>query len=116
MKLRYRNVARIDLESFVNHYNEGFRVLYSGTGMWNEDLIIASYERRAMELYDAIDDAIRARLSGQKIMGRKQVTNEWFEAYISVGARTIFVLYSEDMQENTRWVESISIGRKPIIF
>lgn len=45
MKLRYKNLARIELESFINHFKEGFRVLYSGTGLWNEDLIIAAMSR-----------------------------------------------------------------------
>jgi len=116
MKLRYRNAARIDLESFINHYREAFRTLYSDTGLWNEDLIIEGYERSALQLYDAINAAIRLRIGKNKVIGRKQVTSNWFEAHVSAASRTIFVLYSEEKTTNTRWVESISIDRKPIIF
>jgi len=116
MKLRYRNAARVDLESFVNHYKEAFLTLYRDTGLWNEDLIVASYERSALELYDSIDEAIRTRLGRKKIIGRRQLTSNWFEVHVSAASRMIFVLYSEDKEDNTRWVESVSIDRKPIIF
>jgi len=116
MRLRYRNAARIELESFVNHYKEGFRTLYSGTGLWNEDMIIASYEHRAMELYDTIDDTICARLNGRTVIGRKQMTDNWFAVTVSAGARQIFVLYSEEKKASIRWIESVSVDRKPIIF
>ena len=116
MELRYKNAATVDLENFVNRYREAFRVLYSDTGLWNENLIIAGYERSAMHLHDEIDGAIRLRLSGRTIIGRKQVTGDWFAATVSVGTRQVFVLYSEDRNQNIRWVESISIDRKPIIF
>lgn len=116
MKLRYKNSAKIDLESFVNRYQEAFRILYSGTGLWNEDLIIAGYERSALNLHDEIESAIRARLDARMVIGRKQVTGDWFAVSVVVGTRQIFVLYSEDRREKIRWVESISIDRKPIIF
>ncbi|MEK7480340.1 MAG: hypothetical protein AAB665_03590 [Patescibacteria group bacterium] len=116
MKLRYKNAATVDLENFVNRYREAFCVLYSDTGLWNENLIIAGYERSATHLHDEIDGAIRSRLDERTVIGRKQITGDWSEVTVSVGTRQIFVLYSEDKKQNIRWVESISIDRKPIIF
>ena len=116
MKLRYKNAARIDLESFINHYEEAFRELYSDTGLWNEKFIIAGYERGAEQLFDNIEGAIYARLHERTIVGRKQITEDWFEACISVGTRLIVVHYSEDRKGGIRWIEAITIDRKPIIF
>ena len=116
MKLRYKKAARIDLESFVNHYEEAFRQLYSDTGLWNEDFIIAGYERSAAKLYDNIEEAIRTRLHEPIVVGWKPITKNWFEVYISVGTRLVIVHYSEDRKGGIRWIESISIDRKPIIF
>ncbi|MEY4747007.1 MAG: hypothetical protein RLZZ416_56 [Candidatus Parcubacteria bacterium] len=110
MRLRYRNVARIELESFIDHYKEGFRTLYGGTGLWNEDVIIASYEQRALELYDSIDDTICARLNERAVIGRKQVADDWFAVTVSVGTRLIFVLYSEDKKQL-----SVGSSRSPSI-
>jgi len=67
-------------------------------------------------LYDAIAAAIDACLAGSKVLGRKSLTQGWYEVDLQVGCRLVVVYYSEDMRGNVRWVESISVDRKPIIF
>ena len=116
MELRYRSAARVDLQSFVDHYEEAFRELYRDSGLWNESNIIAGYGRSAAMLYDAIADAIDTRLAYSKIFGRKRLMRDRYEIDFHVGSRLVIVHYSEDRRENIRWVESISIDRKPIIF
>lgn len=116
MKLWYKNAAEIDLHVFVDHYRNAFRELYRDTGLWNESLIVAAYELSALKLYDNISGAIEEQLSQKKVLGRKAIAGNWFEVHISVGGRLAIVYYTEDKRENVRWVESISIDRKPIIF
>ncbi len=116
MKLRYKNSARIDLESFVDHYEEAFRELYRDSGLWNEQNIIEGYKRNAIKVYDDIANAIDIRLAESKVLGRKSLPYKWYEVSLYVGSRLVVVYYSEDQKEDTRFVESISINRKPIIF
>lgn len=52
MRLRYKNSARVDLQSFVDHYEEAFRELYRDSGLWNESNIIKGYQKNAAKLYD----------------------------------------------------------------
>ena len=116
MKLRYKNSARIDLESFIDHYEEAFRELYRDSGLWNEANIIEGYKKSATNLYGAIANAIDAHLGTSQVIGRKRLGYNWYEISLSVGSRLVVVYYSEDKKENIRLVESISIDRKPIIF
>lgn len=116
MELRFRHAASAELESFVDRYRDAFRTLYSDTGLWNEDLIIAGYEQNTEQLYFTIRHTIAAHLTKRPVFGRKRAAEGWFEVHLSIESRHIVVLYSEDKKTSTRWVESISIGRKPIIF
>src|SRR3989344_2402105 len=56
------------------------------------------------------------RLAVRCYRGRKSLTQGWYEVDLQVGCRLVVVYYSEDMRGNVRWVESISVDRKPIIF
>jgi len=116
MKLLYKNTARIDLESFVDHYEEAFRELYRDSGLWNEANIVEGYKKNATNLYDAIASAIDARLGESQVVGRKRLGYNWYEIGLYVGSRLVIVHYSEDKKESARLVESISIDRKPIVF
>src|SRR3989344_1771181 len=113
MQLRYKSSARIDLQSFVDHYEEAFRELYRDSGLWNEFDIIKGYQKHATMLYDDIADAIDTRLTGSKILGRKRLMRSWYELSFHVGSRLVIVYYSEDRKVGARWVESIMIDRKP---
>src|SRR3989338_2287816 len=77
MELRYKGSARVDLQSFTDHYEEAFRELYRDSGLWNEPNIIAGYEKNAIMLYDAIASAIETRLTGSKVLGRKSLSHGW---------------------------------------
>ncbi len=116
MELRYKSAARNDLEAFINRYEEAFRELYRDTGLWNEEEIISGYERNAQKLYDHISRAIEHRLGVPKVAGRKKIIRSWYEIDVRVGSRLVVVYYSEDRREQIRWIEAISIDRKPIIF
>jgi len=116
MELWYKRSARIDLESFVDHYEEAFRELYRDTGLRNESAIIDGYQKNAVRLYDTIANAIDARLVETRVLGRKRLPYNWNEVSFYVGSRLVVVHYSEDKKLKLRWVEAISIDRKPIVF
>lgn len=116
MELRYRNSARVGLQSFVTHYAEAFRELFFDSGLWNETNIIEGYRKNAHKIYDDITSVIDTRLEARKVLGRKRLSRDWYEFTFRAGDRLVIVQYSEDSEENVRWVESISIDRKPIIF
>ena len=116
MELRYKSAARVDLQAFIDHYEEAFRELYRDTGLWNESSIVSGYQKNAALLYSRIADAIDEHLVEAKVLGRKHLARNWYEIDFYVGSRLVVVYYSEDLQRDVRWIESISINRKPIIF
>lgn len=116
MELRFRESAIADIRSFVFHYEEAFLELYSGTGLWNEDAILDSIRNNAKQLFIDIYDAAEKYLGHQRVLGRKTKRTAWHELSFSVGSRMVIVHYSENRKNKTRWVESISMDRKPIVF
>ena len=115
MRLLFEEQAVGELQNFIRHYEEAFFELYRDSGVWNEELIIQSYRESATRLYIAILEEIESRLSRQKVLGRK-TAEHWKELAFHVGERLIIVRYSEDLKRKIRWIESIAIDRKPIIF
>lgn len=116
MKLLYREAAKAQIASFISQYEEGFFELYRDTGLWSEHLIVEGIRANGNKLFDNLYDVIDAGLSEIRVLGRKKLKQEWHEVNFHVGDRLIIVHYSEDAKRRTRWVESISIDRKPIIF
>lgn len=115
IKLQIKEQALNDLKRFIHQYEEAFFELYHDSGVWNEDLIIESYRESAQKLYLTILKEIQNRLTPNKILGRKTLSDS-HELYFHVGDRLIIVYYSEQLKRKIRFVESIAIDRKPIIF
>lgn len=115
MRLLFEEQAVSELKNFIRHYEEAFFELYRDSGVWNEGLIIESYRESAKKLYTAVLREIENRLAHQKVLGRK-TAGEWRELLFHVGERLVIVRYSENLKQNVRWIESITIDRKPIIF
>ena len=115
MELRFKNAAVADLRSFIRHYEDAFFELYRDSGMWSEDAIIDNMRQSAKKLFDAILAHIEKHLGHARVLGRKRARDGWHELCFSVGTRLVIVYFSEEGRK-TRWVESISIDRKPIIF
>lgn len=115
VKLLFKEPALIGLQSFIRNYEEAFFELYSDSGLWDEALIIQSYQESAQKLYSDILNTIVKRLSGIKVLGRKPAA-PWQELTFHVGSRLVIVFYSDDLRGKVRYIESISIDRKPIIF
>ena len=116
MELRFRESAFADVHSFVFHYEEAFLELYSDSGLWSEEIILESVRGNAKQLFTEIYDAIEKYLGRYPVLGRKRVRDGWYQLSFHVGSRLVIVYYSEDRKGDVRWVESISIDRKPIIF
>src|SRR3989344_156105 len=106
MELRYKGSARVDLQSFIDRYEEAFRELYRDSGLWNESNIIEGDRKSATALYNAIADAVDVRLVKSKVLGRKRLPHHWYEVDVRVGNRLIVVYYSDDRRGGVRWVES----------
>ena len=116
MELRFKESALADVCSFVFHYEEAFLELYRDTGLWNEETILESVRGNAKQLFVDVYDAVAKHLEHHLVLGRKRTRGGWHELSFHVGNRLIIVYYSEDRKVDIRWVESISIDRKPIIF
>ena len=115
MRLLFEERAVSELQNFIRYYEEAFCELYRDSGVWNEELIIQNYRESASKLYNAVLQGIENRLSRKKVLGRK-TAEHWKELAFHVGERLIIVRYSEDLKRRVRWIESIVIDRKPIIF
>ena len=116
MELLFRDSAVADIHTFVAHYEESFVGLYSDSGIWSERIILEGIRMNGKRLFRDIYDSVGSFLAQTPVIGRKKVSKGGYVVYIHVGSRLVVAHYSEDKRENTRWVESISIGRKPIIF
>ena len=113
IKIKFKQQALAQLKSFIRHYEEAFYEPYKDSGIWNEDLIISGYKESAKKLYLEILREIERKLSGRRVLGRKTL-GLWFELNFYVGDRLVIVHYSQSSA--TRFIELISIDRKPIIF
>ena len=116
MELRFRESAVADIGQFVASYVEGFFELYSDTGIWSEEIILESIRSNGKKLFYDLYAAVEMRLAPRRVLGRKEEKRGWQESQFYVGSRLVMVYYSEDRKAQIRWVESISIDRKPIIF
>ena len=97
------------------NYEGSFFQLYSGSGIWSEYAIKDMYVKSADDLRQSIISGINQRLSENKVLGRRE-GKSMVEISFHVGDRLIIVFFSEDKLRSLRIVESIFIGRKPIIF
>ena len=116
MELLFREAAYTDIRYFVMRYEEVWRSTYRDTGIWSEDFFLENVHRGGNRLFDALYDAVGKQLSQKVVIGRKKIREDVYEAQFRIEDRRIFVIYFDDKLSNTRWVESVSIGRKPIIF
>ena len=116
MELQFRESAISALNSFAAHYERAWCDLFRDTGLWNESSIIDGFKKSAKKMRDTILAGIEAQLIERDVLGRKTVGRDWHEIYFHVGSRLVIVHYSEDRKEKIRWVESISVDRKAIIF
>ena len=113
--LQFSEQALVELQRFIRHYEEAFFELYQDSGVWSEALIIQNYKASAEKLYLTILQEIETRLSSKKVLGRKSKLS-WQELYFYVGNRLIIVTWSDDQELKKRFIQSIFIDRKPIIF
>ena len=89
--------------------------MYQDSGIWSEDTIIENIRQSARKLFGDIFVNIEMQLTRSRVLGRKESSRGWYELVFHVGTRLVIVYYSEE-DKNTRWIEAISIDRKPIIF
>ena len=115
MELRYRSTALDDFETYLRWYEKVYLDLYSDTGLKDELKIIQEHKDRAAHLKVEIIRALHDHLVEEPALGRKK-RGKQYELCFFVGHRFIVVYYSDVRKIGVRWVESISIDKKPIIF
>jgi len=115
LEIRFSELAIAEMKRFIQLYEEGFFILYKDSGIWAVDAIIDNYRQSAKRINEKIFSEIEYKLKNKKVLGRKE-NNKWNELSFYVDERLIMVYFSEDKKNKIRWIESIGIDRKPIIF
>lgn len=115
LEIRFTEKAIIDVEVFIRNYKESFLRLYGDTGIWSEAVIKNIYIKSADELREEIINGIVGKLNKDRVLGRKE-HDAMTEIDFYVGSRLIVVIFSDKHELGERWIESIFIDRKPIIF
>jgi len=115
LEIRFSELALAELKKFIQLYEEGFFILYKDSGIWAVDAIIENYRQSAKRISEKIFSEIKRKLKDAKVLGRKENKN-WHELTFYVDDRLIVIYFSDDTENKVRWVESIGIDRKPIIF
>jgi hypothetical protein len=107
--------AYLDLQRFIDNYEERFFDLYRDSGLHNLDLIRGLYRETSKKLMQEIIDRTMVLLKGKKVYGRRR-QSAWQELSFQIGGRLVTVHFIDDVPTNIRWVTRIGIGRKPISF
>ncbi|MFH1947195.1 MAG: hypothetical protein ABIJ23_03510 [Candidatus Magasanikbacteria bacterium] len=115
LEIRFSELAISEIKKFIQLYEEGFFILYKDTGIWSEDIIIEQYHQTAKRLNDLIFEEIKDKLKAKKVLGRKEL-GKWNEITFYVDQRLIVIYFSDNLNDKIRWIESVGIDRKPIIF
>lgn len=115
LSVKFSEKAIAELQLFVRNYEASFLKLYEDTGLQNEHLIKNLYIKSAEEIDITIRSIVLEKLSKNQVLGRKKYGG-MLEIDFYVGSRLIIVLFSDDKESDTRWIESIFIDKKPIIF
>ncbi len=115
LEIRFTEKAITEIEVFIRNYRESFLHLYSDSGIWSEQAIRNMYVKSADELRKEIIGGILGKLNKNKVLGRKE-QDTMTEIDFYIGSRLIVTIFSDKHELDERWVESISIDRKPIIF
>lgn len=114
-KIIFSESADAAIEIFIHQYVDSFVRLYTDTGIWSTRDILENYILGAEGIYREIRSAIIEKLSSEKVLGRKP-SKRISELNFHIGKRLIIVFFSDDKESDERWIESIFIDRKPIIF
>ena len=114
-KIIFSESADAAIEIFIHQYVDSFVKLYTDTGIWSNKNILENYILGAEGIYREIRGAIIEKLSSEKVLGRKP-SGRASELSFHIGNRLIIVFFSDNEETNERWIEFISINRRPIIF
>ncbi len=114
-KVIFSEVADGAIEVFIHQYVDSFFRLYDDTGIWSGEDILEMYVLGAEGIYREIRKAIIEKLSREKVLGRKP-SGEASELSFHIGGRLIIVFFSDHEKTDERWIEFISINRRPIMF
>ena len=113
--VRFSDAALKQMLGYVDAYRQGYRELYSHTGIWSENIILEQYELSAQSLFDSLFLSVRQLLGSSRVLGRK-TSGKFFECYFYLGERLVIIRYVEYAKKNERLVKSIHINRKNILF
>lgn len=114
-KVIFSEAADAAIETFIHQHVDSFFKIYNDTGIWSAEEILEMYVLGAEGIYHEIRRAIIEKLSSEKVLGRKP-SQEASELSFHVGSRLIVVFFSDNNQAGERWIEFVSINRRPIMF
>ncbi len=110
-KVIFSEKADADLDIFIRLHEDSFIRLYINSGIPDMPNILKIYSDGATNLYFTIRNTIADKLSKEKVLGRK-LFGKLMELSFHTNNRLIIVLFSEDIGNNQRWIESIFINKK----
>lgn len=79
------------IDTYIRRYRESFESLYSDTGIWSEDQIIAQYTKESKTRRNEIVEVIEVELSEENVLGRTSETTtklQWRSKVISLEWKT----------------------------
>ncbi|OGZ69236.1 MAG: hypothetical protein A3D44_00930 [Candidatus Staskawiczbacteria bacterium RIFCSPHIGHO2_02_FULL_42_22] len=112
--VRFTQKAILDMEVFIQRYEMAFLAFHNDSGIWNEEMIKDLYRQSANALHEKMVDEITARLSKDKVLGRKEYKSVK-QVDFHISNRLIIVMFSDDTKNNIRQVESVFIDKKVIL-
>lgn len=96
---------------YIDLYREYFLDIFDDTGIWSEELIRTRYIETSNNLQTDIRETILWNLS-RDIIWYTVINDEIKSTVFHSGKRNIFIEYSEDIENHTRYVWFIRIHRQ----
>jgi plasmid stabilization system protein ParE len=115
MKVFFTDKAISEIQNLIRFTEEAFIELFSDSGISAEQVIIQSYLANTSEFKRKLFLNIEQRLKSNKVLGRKQKSSLQ-ELIFHINNRIVIIYFSADLKRKIRIVETVAIGRKPLIF
>lgn len=107
-KVFFQNIALRRIRKYTQAYKAYFRNLYEDTGLWNEDMIIDAYMKKAEQIAEGMISLIEKKFSQEIIFWRISDTTH----ILLYENKVLVVTYREDSDEQIRFIEDIIIAER----
>lgn len=100
------------IDNFIDSYTNIFLKRFNDTWIFDEYLIVEEYKKSSNLLNENIYKTIQAKLTEEKVLWYKKVSNSKFESIIFVWNYMMILSYIEDTETKVRYIEDISFHKK----